>query len=554
MVRASLVMVVICTLGRAWANAEDEQPYLDACRRFADTVLEHGQDRYGPKHTPLFVDGLNTETLEPVIWLWKGERWVLSNFASQQSWLRLLDGLTALTGEARYRQAAMAAAKYALKHLRTPNGLMNWGGHRAWDLAGEKAVFGQPQHELRNQSPYFEMLWRADADETKRLMETIWGAHIYDWGTLDFNRHASSTDASRRPQWSHPFDESLSVPFLTEGQNLSFANAAGPLIYTGAMLAKLDSNETVATWTRRFAYRWKQAAHVKTGLCGGQISYRAEDRARQALGHVHPGINEANMVATYHRNSRYHVMALIQLQAGESLGGRIGQELVQWASDDLKAFARHAYDAESNAFRSLITDGTRLKGEQSKSHYYRKDALGPQQASAKTVWAYATAYRLTKDPAHWDLLRKVCAKLTFGDIGSPNGEGRRLRLTCGWTDFMLIYAFLELQRATGDEKFVKMASRIGDNILARRTRTTCLPKEFVYVRTGDESVLALLHLAAARAGKSTLIPRPARDQQYFHCAYDGAPKRQVGPDQWDQRTWDSLAIYNKRKAAGEPRK
>jgi pectate lyase len=267
---------------------------------------------------------------------------------------------------------------------------------------------------------------------------------------------------------------------------------------------------------------------------------------------VHPGITEANMVATYHRNSRYHLMALIELQAGESLGAPIGRELVQWASDDLKAFATHAYDEPTNSFLSLIADGTRLKGEQSRSHYYRKDALGPQQAGAKTVWAYATAYRLTKDPAHWALLRKVCSKLTFGDIGSPDGGGRRMRFTCGWTDYALIYGFLELWHATGDESFLAMASRIGDNILSHRTQATCLPKEFVYVRTGDESVLALLHVAAARQGKSRMIPRPARDQQYFHCAHDEATSRQVGPDRWDQRTWDHLAIYSQRRAPETP--
>jgi hypothetical protein len=36
--------------------------------RFASTVLEHGRDRYGDRATPLFVDGLHVDTLEPVRW------------------------------------------------------------------------------------------------------------------------------------------------------------------------------------------------------------------------------------------------------------------------------------------------------------------------------------------------------------------------------------------------------------------------------------------------------------------------------------------------------
>ncbi len=148
---------------------------------------------------------------------------------------------------------------------------------------------------------------------------------------------------------------------------------------------------------------------------------------------------------------------------------------------------------------------------------------------------------------HWLLLRKVCLSRGFGDIGLPNGKGRKLNLRCGWTSFQLVYAFLELYRATADRQFLQMAARIGDNILSRRTDDRCFPKEYVYVRTGDESVLALLHLAAALAGRYTLVPPPRQDQQYFHCAFDGAPKRQVGPDKYDQRTWDSRAIYNRRK-------
>ena len=74
--------------------------YVKAARSFADAVLAHGRDTYGKAKTPLFVDGLHAKTLQPVRWLCRGETWVLCNVASQQPLLRLLDGLTALTGDA----------------------------------------------------------------------------------------------------------------------------------------------------------------------------------------------------------------------------------------------------------------------------------------------------------------------------------------------------------------------------------------------------------------------------------------------------------------------
>jgi len=88
--------------------------YLDAARAFADTALDRGRDRYGNRETPLFVDGLHVETLEPVQWQGRGETWVLCNVASQQPLMRLLDGLTAVTGDGRLPRCGEDATR--LRH------------------------------------------------------------------------------------------------------------------------------------------------------------------------------------------------------------------------------------------------------------------------------------------------------------------------------------------------------------------------------------------------------------------------------------------------------
>lgn len=47
--------------------------YLQVVRTLADNVLAHGGCAYGPKKTPLFVDGINIDTLKPpVFWMEKG--------------------------------------------------------------------------------------------------------------------------------------------------------------------------------------------------------------------------------------------------------------------------------------------------------------------------------------------------------------------------------------------------------------------------------------------------------------------------------------------------
>jgi len=119
--RAVLGILLTCQFSICLAtetpDPKDSSKYLKAVREFADNVLKYGRDTYGPKHTPLFVDGLNIHNHEPVKWISpEGERWILSNLASQQNLMRTLDGLSQIMGDPRYRDAAMQAPDH------------NWGG------------------------------------------------------------------------------------------------------------------------------------------------------------------------------------------------------------------------------------------------------------------------------------------------------------------------------------------------------------------------------------------------------------------------------------------
>ena len=105
--------VIVCPAAEPSEFPNQSSRYLDAVREFTDNVLKYGRDTYGPKHTPLFVDGLNIHTHEPVKWKFAGQTWILSDFASHQNLFRTLDGLTTITGDPKYRQAAEEAIEYA---------------------------------------------------------------------------------------------------------------------------------------------------------------------------------------------------------------------------------------------------------------------------------------------------------------------------------------------------------------------------------------------------------------------------------------------------------
>jgi len=544
-----LLLVMVLQPVRCAKADVDSERYLNAVQKFADTVLQAGRDTYGKKHTPLFVDGLHAESLKPVIWKKDGELWVLCNFASQQPLLRTLKGLSGLTGKGHYGEAAADATCYALKHLQSPNGLLYWGGHLAWDLDQDKAVGqGKGIHELKGHQPYYDFMWQLEPDATRKLLEAIWATHILDWQVLDYNRHAN-TEKPARTQWDCSFDETIEVPFPAKGSNLSFVNVTPPLLHCSTMLGILDSHEGALTWTRRLAKRWQQGKHPVTGLCGGQLSYRQHDRAQDALGHVHPQINEAQIVASYHQICRYHSLPLVQMQSGQALkqaegkAVELGQQLIDWALEDLLIYANQCYDPSTGKFVAKQIDGTILQWQEAKTGYYTPKSFAPCGPDGTLLWGYALAYRLSKDKAHWTMVRQLGKAMGLGDLGLPNGKEQALKLKTSTRDWELIYVLLELHQATQQAGLLELAKRIADNLLAIQNHHGLFPRpRREYARTGDDIPLALLHLAAALEGKSELMPQRCFDRRFFHCEFHG----DLDPHQKkraDKRTYDNSVFY-----------
>ncbi len=322
--------------------------------------------------------------------------------------------------------------------------------------------------------------------------------------------------------------------FRRQDSNLSFCNVTPSLTHAGVMLAVLDNQSDALVWTRRLLRRWQQGRHPETGLCGGQLSYRKQDRAQDALGHVHPTINEAQIVASYHQTSRYHHLPLVQMQAAEALtaaGGehaKLGRELLEWASEDLKVYARQCYDEESGKFIARMIDGTALRWQEAKSDYYVPSSFAPLPADGTIVWAYAMAYRLTGDQQHAEMARKLGAQL---------GKEQKM------ADWRLIYALLEYHAATNDPEALRRACGVANQLLEWRAESGLFPRPGrEYARTGDEAPLALLHLAAAIEGRRELLPSAMFDSRFFHCEFDG-PLEEHQKKRADKRTYDNNVYF-----------
>ncbi|NNE91748.1 MAG: hypothetical protein HKN23_08885, partial [Verrucomicrobiales bacterium] len=256
------------------SDRETANRYLSALEENANLILAKGRDHY-EEPSPLFVDGMEIETLEPVQWQYDHHRWILSNLANQQDLLRTLDGLTTLTGKQDYRDAAEAAVEFGFENLQTPNGLLLWGGHIAVDLETDQWVgrrfhwLGKkrsPVHELKSCYPHFDMMWRIDRKETERFVRVLWEAHIRDWSNLDFDRHGGVEKPKEIDErvWDREFDETSPVFF--RGQGRTFVNCGSDLFYAASLLNLYGREKGAAAWAQRLLSRYEASRHSVTGL------------------------------------------------------------------------------------------------------------------------------------------------------------------------------------------------------------------------------------------------------------------------------------------------
>ncbi len=556
-----LAFVFVSSVSSGQATVQDlpAARYLAAVKKFADVALEEGRDTYGEKHTPLFVDALNIETYEPFQWKRNGESWTLSNLASQQNLFRTLVGLSKLTGDGRYRQAAADAVRYGFENLCAENGLLEWGGHLAYDAKGDRLVMEAYRHELKRHYPYYEFMREIDPKATEKFLASFWGAHILNWSNLDFNRHGDY-DKAINGLWEHEY-KGGDVFFASEGR--TFCNTGSDLIYAGTILHLWTGLEGPLTWAERLGDRYAATRNPKTGLTGYLFSFTGgleKDRARMQFG---PEFGDSALEGTIldvgRAQIRYAMMGIVQLKLSEMLGKK-GGKFRNWALLDLKAYAKHAYNAGTGKFEALFSDGTHLgPGDVKREGYYFALQFEPWRPDGLFLWAYALATNFEDGDACWQMAREIARgsgqgssgetvlstdisgrildvsrSLDLGDIGPSSSGQRKLNFETDCADTYAIFGLLELARKTGDTSLVKLASRVADNILRERFRNGLFIQETsqTYAKFDELAPLALLQLAAIAQGKADVVPEAWPGMSYFQCPYDG-----LG------RTKDNFVIY-----------
>ncbi|MFC1766612.1 ankyrin repeat domain-containing protein, partial [Planctomycetota bacterium] len=535
-----IITVSPCFSEEANTISTESNKYLDAVRTFADNVLKYGRDTYGPKHTPLFVDGLNIHTHEPVKWMSpKGnvltatetEEWILSNFASQQTLLRTLDGLSNITGDPRYREAAIQATKYAFENLRHSNGLFYWGHYVAYDAQTDKVKYPPARwHILKIHYPYYELMWQVSQEDTREFVEAYWSAHVFDWSNLDFNRYAPYSDPIEKP-WDHEYKRGPIV-FSSKSLGGGFFRTGASLVHAGTTLYNLSRDEDPLIWSKRLMQRFVDTRHPNTGI--SRYLYNARER-RVSLGgsfrknftdlrtDIFPLLPFEEMRNMYYpEDVQVHPWISVFL-VGDMLG-EPGREFSRWAQEELTAWGKASYQREENSFSPILTDGTNIEGYACKEDCPE----GPKGSIARSLfancsyfWAYAVAYRVSGNEFMWQMARDIVAGNNLGDIGETCKSRSAFRMDTTCSDVYALLGFLELYHKTHNSEFLRMARRIADNIIETKFHKGffVLSKKHIYSRFDSFEPLALLHLAVALESKPGLAPQVWPSSPLFTTLY-----------------------------------
>lgn len=509
----------------AQKQSSEKNPYIVAVKAYAENVLAYGKDTYGPKKTSLFIDGINIDTRKPVTWSRNHQPYVISNFGSQQNLLRTLVGLSALTEDQQYKEAAVAATRFAFENVRYGK-LMAWGGHIAYDASVDSITYAENKsmtHELKCNYPFYEFLWEINPTATREVIENTWNSHILDWSILDFNRHGKT-----KPIGTLWKSEYIGGDVFFKGNGLTFINAASDFYYAAALLSIYSEDPEPLVWAKRLARRYVETRNPKTGIGGYLFSTKDAwitgpdhlgDRAAYQFGDMFPGhqVLEATLFPYGAGGHSTNVRAMIcQMVLFERLGEEKASEFKQWPQEELTAWGKSAYRPSDNKFIPMLTDGTNMEGVKAeKPGYFEGTVREAWAATELDLWAYALAYKLTKDPFMLEMVDNIGKGL---HMGSWNNEQWAPNLKTKSTAPEGIFAFLDLYEATHDKTYLKMAQKIGDNILSEKFNKGFFTqgKDYPFSRFDDIEPLALLHLAGSLEGNRDKLPIYPGGRGFFH--------------------------------------
>jgi hypothetical protein len=463
-------------------------PRFNAVRDFADLMILHGRDRYGPRHSPLFAAQLNADTRQipagtsssgdPGLWL--EDREIIGyqpssqNLASDFSLLDVLQTLTRLTGEGRYEQARVDYLAAVLRDCRHPeSGYLPWGEHVGFDIVRDEIRGGSYKgwHEIKAYDVPWQQLWDVDPAGTRHEIEVALRDHICDDSTFAFNRHTTMDGKGNRGK-----------------EPCSLVSSAGVYVNAWCWMHRKTGEEKFLDWAMRLNAQVRSRRSGVTGLLG------TDDKPRRR--------------ETWYLDGP--VYARFLLRAAAVLDER-GDTLRREAQDYLFAYDRHGYDPAARAYYGTLDTETARPVKGRPVHLEAWKLVSNALHLVTLLSASAEMYVETRDPRAREMFDRVLACI---DI--PGHVTRNTPMPA--TDVAAaIFALLAMARATREDALLRQAEVLVDHAMRNHRRNGLFTSGLVdggggeryYCARAGSAALAAAVLACAmtRAGLGESAPR-----------------------------------------------
>lgn len=204
--KPSCLLLLVLALPAYGAQAASTH-FLETVRRYADTMIEHGRDTYGPQKSGLLLSALDRTTLgllhvrpAPPGGIRRGDRpgrpWVEMNGANpmlDQNLLRVFYTLSEITGDTRYAKAADDELTWFFHHTMSPKtSLLPWGEHLSWDVVHDVPISGgdEMMHEFARPWSLWERCFALAPEASAKCALGLWQHQIANHQTGGFDRHA----------------------------------------------------------------------------------------------------------------------------------------------------------------------------------------------------------------------------------------------------------------------------------------------------------------------------------------------------------------------------
>ena len=550
---------------------------MEALITHAETALKYGRNIEGANQPRLFVDGVAKDTYEPVKWN-KGlvaEEPVASNIYSLLNFLKMLDGLTLMTGEEKYSEAALEqfTIRFNTPGLVDENGLFYAGGHSFLNImTGEK--FGLDYHETKDYQLPWELMWKADPEGTTRLITAFWNAHILDWSNLAMNRHGEY-NTPMTAAWDSEFTDT--DPWMQAKNAAAFMSTGNDMMEMAFFLTEATGDPKYAVWGERMLDKYMAVGNPETGLVGEQYGVMTED-STYGLDRFLDSAIGADFVtrtgfdfktATMDDYKLFGANSLItrtSLKCNTAYGPMFWTELYKqngnekiynFVKSNMLSWEKYIYDQELHRYNTpILNDGTDLNegkdGKQliaQKTGYYMTE--GKPFPEYESIWggvfpALIAAVDMLKPEETeaydrlWTAARSYARNVGLGDIGTRMGENINMTPESGQNAAQYIQAVLMMYKYTGAQEYLDAAC-----IMADRVVKACFNPEIGMFEVNKNSPYAALDTEQMYAVFMTeMAARGFVDQIDFGICHSGSDIPYIGKGQIasDAAWWSKVKV------------